>query len=169
KQRRVAEFTASSAGAPVFRRNAQSADRAALHAAGSPPRAIAAWASRIPAGLPEAAARHGIPLIRVEDGFVRSVGLGADFLPPASLVFDAGGMYYDPRSRSDLEVLLGEAEFPPALIERARRLTAQLVAHGVTKYNLAGPAALVDMPADRRRILVPGQVEDDLSVLFGGG
>jgi capsular polysaccharide export protein len=110
-----------------------------------------------------------VPLIRVEDGFVRSVGLGADFLPPASLVFDTGGMYYDPRSRSDLEGVLSEAEFAPALVERAGRLTAQLVARGVTKYNLAGQSPILDMPAGVRRILVPGQVEDDLSVLFGGG
>jgi capsular polysaccharide export protein len=123
----------------------------------------------MPQDLAESAASQGVPLVRVEDGFVRSVGLGADFLPPASLVFDNGGMYYDPRSRSDLEALLGETEFTPALIERARRLSAQLVARGVTKYNLAGQSRLLDMPAEVRRILVPGQVEDDLSVLFGGG
>src|SRR5204862_1586791 len=131
--------------------------------------AIAVWASRMPRGLAEMAGRQGVPLIRVEDGFVRSVGLGAVFLPPASLVFDSGGMYYDPRSRSDLESLLCDAEFTPALIERARRLSAQLVARGVTKYNLAGQAPILDMPVGIRRILVPGQVEDDLSVLFGGG
>jgi capsular polysaccharide export protein len=123
----------------------------------------------MPPGLTEMAGRHRVPLIRVEDGFVRSVGLGADFLPPASLVFDGGGMYYDPRSRSDLENLLAGAEFAPALIERAGRLMAQLVARGVTKYNLAGQVPILDMPAGVRRILVPGQVEDDLSVLFGGG
>jgi capsular polysaccharide export protein len=108
-------------------------------------------------------------LIRVEDGFVRSVGLGADFLPPASLVFDSGGMYYDPRSRSDLDRLLAETQFDAALIERARRLIAQLVSRGVTKYNLGGAAPVWDMPPGARRILVPGQVEDDLSVLYGGG
>ncbi len=169
KRRRVADFVASSAGAPVFRRTAQAAITAARGASGAPPRAIATWASRIPADLPEAAARHGVPLIRVEDGFVRSVGLGADFLPPASLVFDSGGMYYDPRTRSDLETLLRETEFTTALVERADRLIARLVARGVTKYNLAGIAPTLEMPAGRTRILVPGQVEDDLSVLHGGG
>ena len=169
KRRRVADFVASSAGAPVFRRTAQAAITAARGASGAPPRAIAAWASRIPDGLIEAAARHNIPLIRVEDGFVRSVGLGADFLPPASVVFDSGGMYYDPRTRSDLENLLRETEFTPALVERAGRLIAQLVARGVTKYNLAANALTLEMPAGRTRILVPGQVEDDLSVLYGGG
>ena len=169
KRRRVADFLRSTAGTPSFRRTGAGAVAVAQRASGTKPRAIAVWASRLPPGLAELAARQGVPLIRVEDGFVRSVGLGADFLPPASLVFDAGGMYYDPRSRSDLENLLGEAEFAPALIERARRLSAQLVARGVTKYNLAGQAPILDMPPGVRRILVPGQVEHDLSVLFGGG
>jgi capsular polysaccharide export protein len=169
KRRRVADFLRSTAGTPAFRRTAAGAVATARLASATEPRAIAVWASRMPPGLAEMAGRHRVPLIRVEDGFVRSVGLGADFLPPASLVFDGGGMYYDPRSRSDLENLLAGAEFAPALIERAGRLMAQLVAHGVTKYNLAGQAPLIDMPAGVRRILVPGQVEDDLSVLFGGG
>jgi capsular polysaccharide export protein len=169
KRRRVADFLRTTAGTPAFRRTAAGAVAAARRALATEPRAIAVWASRMPPGLGDMAGRQGVPLIRVEDGFVRSVGLGADFLPPASLVFDAGGMYYDPRSRSDLEDLLGEAEFAPALIERAGRLMTQLVSRGVTKYNLAGQAPILDMPAGVRRILVPGQVEDDLSVLFGGG
>src|SRR5205814_728807 len=45
------------------------------------------------------------------------------------------------------------------------RRTAQ---RGVTKYNLAGDPQ-IDLPAGRRSILVPGQVEDDLSVRYGGG
>ena len=169
KRQRVADFLRSTAGTPVFRRSAAAAVAAARRASAAEPRAIAVWASRIPPGLPGLAAREGVPLIRVEDGFVRSVGLGADFLPPASLVFDSGGMYYDPRSRSDLDRLLGETQFDAAQIERARRLIAQLVGRGVTKYNLGGAAPVWDMPPGARRILVPGQVEDDLSVLYGGG
>jgi capsular polysaccharide export protein len=45
-------------------------------------------------GLAEAAEQRGIPLIRVEDGFVRSVGLGSDFIPAASLVLDSRGMAF---------------------------------------------------------------------------
>ena len=70
----------------------------------------------------------GIELVRVEDGFVRSAGLGASFVLPLSLVFDGRGIYYDSRAPSDLEVLLEEGEFPPALLERARRLREKLVA-----------------------------------------
>jgi capsular polysaccharide export protein len=167
KRRRIADFVRSSAGAPVFRRTAGGAVTAALR--GSEPRAIAGWASRLPAGLGEAAAKHGVPLIRVEDGFIRSVGLGSDFLPPASLVFDSRGMYFDPSVPSDLEILLREAEFAPTLVARARRLAAQLVTRGITKYNLAGKGPGIAVPSGRRKILVPGQVEDDLSIELGGG
>jgi capsular polysaccharide export protein len=163
KRRRIGDFVRSSIGDPVFRRTAS---RALAAARGG---SIAGWASRLPVGLAVAAAQQGVPLIRVEDGFIRSVGLGSDFMPPTSLVFDASGMYYDPRTRSDLEILLREAEFAPALVARAQRLAAQLVARGITKYNLADRGPGIVVPPGKRAILVPGQVEDDLSIRFGGG
>ncbi len=171
KRRRVAEFFRSTVGTPIFRRTTKGALRAAGAGSGG---AIAVWASRIPAGLVDATARQKIALIRVEDGFVRSVGLGSDFVPAASLVLDRSGMYYDPDARSDLEQLLLEAEFDAALITRAGKLIDRLVARGVTKYNLAGASAPpLEFPGHevsvRHRILVPGQVEDDLSVRLGGG
>lgn len=165
KRRQVGDFLRSSGGKPAFRRTA----RAALARARSRPEgAVAVWASHAPAGLVEAAARHGVPLIRVEDGFVRSVGLGSDFMPAASLVLDGHGMHFDPNVRSDLERLLRGTEFDAALIERARALIAQLVMRGVTKYNLGRQRFSVEWPPGKRRILVPGQVEDDLSVRLGG-
>lgn len=165
KRRKITAFLRSSAGAPSFRRTTRAALAAARNRSGG---AVAVWASRAPAGLAEAAGRHGIPLIRVEDGFVRSVGLGSDFMPAASLVLDSRGMHFDPSVRSDLELLLVDAEFDAALIERARNLIAQLVTRGVTKYNLGKRGVSVEWPAGKRRILVPGQVEDDLSVRLGG-
>jgi capsular polysaccharide export protein len=162
KRRRVADFLRSSAGVPVFRRDAAAA------VAASRGRAVACWTSRMPAGLEAATKAAGVPLIRVEDGFVRSVGLGSDFLPPASLVLDRRGMYFDPRTPSDLETILRETEFDPPLVARARALADQLVQRGVTKYNLGARARPVDWPPGRRRIVVPGQVEDDLSVMLGG-
>src|SRR5579862_6663236 len=64
----------------------------------------------------------GVSVLRLEDGFLRSVGLGADLIPPVSLVVDRRGMYYDATAPSDLEELLASADFTPALKERARAL-----------------------------------------------
>ena len=166
KRRQVRDFLRSSAGTPAFRRTKNAAIAAARRRPGS---SIAVWVSRAPAGLAQAAEESSIPLLRVEDGFVRSVGLGSDFIPAASLVLDSRGIHFDPSVRSDLERLLAETEFDAALIERARDLIARLVARGITKYNVGDSALPIEWPAGKRRILVPGQVEDDLSVRLGGG
>lgn len=132
--------------------------------------AIAVWASRAPAGFAEFCAERGIPVLWVEDGFIRSAGLGAGYMPAASYTLDPAGPYYDPAIRSGLITLLEEARFDPALLARARRLRERIVAAGVSKYNLGGAApALPPTAQGRKRILVPGQVADDLSVLRGGG
>ena len=94
----------------------------------------------------------------MEDGFLRSVGLGAGFSPALSYVFDESGICSDPAHPSDIETLLSEAEFDAALIERAARLIALIRTSGVTKYNLAPRVPLSEPPAGREVILVPGQV-----------
>ena len=131
--------------------------------------AVAAWASRIPPGLAAELAARGRPLVRVEDGFIRSRGLGSNFLPPCSIVLDRSGQYVDPSAPSDLERILAETEFTPALLDRARRLIARLLDEGVTKYaGAAATPAVVRGAPSRRVVLVPGQVADDLSVRLAG-
>lgn len=118
-----------------------------------------AWANRA-ADVPQAA--------RVEDGFLRSRGLGAQLVPPLSLVADDLGIYYDPTRESRLERLIA-APLPPGGQARAAALIARLRAEAVTKYNLTG-GVLPVIPRDGRRvILVPGQVEDDASIRLGAG
>ncbi|GHE93746.1 capsular polysaccharide biosynthesis protein [Aliiroseovarius zhejiangensis] len=109
------------------------------------------------------------PLLRIEDGFLRSRGLGADLVPPMSLVRDDLGIYYDPTRESRLEHLIAASPtLPDHARDRAERLIARLTATGLGKYNLDRPLpdGLADLP-DGRRILVPGQVEDDASIRLG--
>ncbi|MDO5621367.1 MAG: capsular polysaccharide biosynthesis protein [Paracoccus sp. (in: a-proteobacteria)] len=104
---------------------------------------------------------------RVEDGFLRSKGLGAALTPPLSLVTDRRGIYYDPTRESDLERLIA-APLPPGGEARALSLVQALRAARLTKYNLQGAATLPDT-GGRRVILVPGQVQDDASIRLGAG
>ncbi|MWD27997.1 capsular polysaccharide biosynthesis protein [Aquicoccus sp. SCR17] len=121
-------------------------------------RRVMAWAS---------AAGDWRDAVRVEDGFLRSRGLGAELVPPLSLALDDLGIYYDPSRESRLERLLNAApDLPAHALARAQRLHRALVARGVTKYNTGG--ALPALP-EGHRILVPGQVEDDASITRGGG
>ena len=165
KRRLVRPFLAGTAASCHF---ARSPDRALARAAQRGGR-VCVWASREPADLAAKAAAAGVPVVRVEDGFLRSVGLGSDFLPGASLVFDRRGIYYDPSALSELEEILEFEELDPETLAQARRLRARLIETGVTKYNLGREAPFGFEADPRRRLLVPGQVEDDASVRRGGG
>ncbi|PJX20546.1 beta-3-deoxy-D-manno-oct-2-ulosonic acid transferase [Advenella sp. S44] len=102
----------------------------------------------------------------LEDGFLRSVGLGADLVQPLSWVIDRSGIYYDSGSTSDLENILQASIFDDALRQRARALRERIVAANLTKYNVG--SGRWQRPASATRvILVPGQVETDASIKYG--
>lgn len=103
----------------------------------------------------------------MEDGFIRSVGLGSDLIPPLSLVLDDEGIYFDPRTPSRLESILANENFSPEELEEARVVRRQIIEQGITKYNLEPRRAVAWPSGERRVILVPGQVEDDASIRFG--
>ncbi len=109
-----------------------------------------------------------VSILTVEDGFIRSYGLGADFIPPMSLVFDSRGIYYDSSKESDLEYILNNYPFSEEEIEEAEKIRKLIVERNITKYNIQLEKKL-RINTDRKIILVVGQVEDDESVLFGGG
>jgi capsular polysaccharide export protein len=107
------------------------------------------------------------PTTRIEDGFLRSRGLGATLTPPLSLVADRLGIYYDPRAPSQLEQMIADTvTLRPDQKARAERLRQQVIRAGLTKYNAGQTAAEI---TGTRRILVPGQVEDDASILTAAG
>ncbi|BDW86327.1 capsular polysaccharide biosynthesis protein [Roseicyclus marinus] len=133
-------------------------------------RPVMVWAGRETGGLRRACEGAKRSLHRVEDGFLRSRGLGAELVPPLSLVLDDLGIYYDPSRESRLDRLIAEAAgLDPKRLVRAEKLVARLVALGLTKYNLGGEAPDLSLPEGREVILVPGQVEDDASILLGAG
>ncbi|MCS2609167.1 capsular polysaccharide biosynthesis protein [Halomonas dongshanensis] len=127
---------------------------------------VLVWSSSIDDAFKQRHSGHIDTLWRMEDGFVRSAGLGVDLTRPLSLVIDSKGIYYDPRQPSDLEILLETFDFTPDLLERARHLRERLVGLKLSKYNVPGEREL-DLPSDRHLVLVPGQVESDASIAAG--
>lgn len=125
---------------------------------------VAVWGRRHDAALVKR--QWDGEVVRLEDGFVRSVGLGADLIRPLSWVQDDLGIYYDANVASRLEQLLLGASFDAALIQRAMALKEAILSRGITKYNLAG-AAWRRPERAARVILVPGQVETDASIQYG--
>ena len=103
---------------------------------------------------------------RIEDGFIRSVGLGVHFHTPMSLVCDRVGLYYDATRASELENYINQGECAAGLKTRAAHLIDQIVTLGVTKYNV-GESSVFVPPQDKVVILVIGQVESDASLRYG--
>ena len=124
------------------------------------PAPLAVWGRR-PA--PEGATGR---VIRVEDGFIRSVGLGADLTRPLSWVLDDTGIYFDASAPSRLEDLLQTHAFDAPLLARARKLREAVVSAGITKYNV-GQGEWQPPTQGRPVVLVPGQVESDASIAWG--
>lgn len=128
---------------------------------------IVAWKSRTPRATLTAIATAGCPVAELEDGFIRSSGLGANCVPPLSVILDRSGVYFDPTGPSDLEHILEQETISPSLIQRASALRQRLVEFSISKYG-QGCASITPRHTGRRRVLVTGQVEDDRSMLSGG-
>lgn len=114
-------------------------------------------------------APEGSSAMRVEDGFLRSTGLGAAFHRPLSWVVDDAGIYFDPRSPSRLEQLLNSGDFSANQLAETSELLEFLRKHRLTKYNLTTRATTWDrsQAGGRKIILIPGQVDADASIAFG--
>jgi capsular polysaccharide export protein len=126
------------------------------------------WSSRKSGELARWAEARGLPLWSMEDGFLRSAGLGSDLTAPGSLVLDPDGIYYDPSRPSRLEEILQHGDFSREELARAAELRRQIVASGISKYNLPAREQLcVGARPGQRVLLVPGQVADDASVRLG--
>jgi capsule polysaccharide export protein KpsC/LpsZ len=130
---------------------------------------VIVWGATNPAGLAALIATSGARLVRVEDGFIRSVGLGSDLIPPHSLVLDDCGIYFDATRPSTLERLLMTAPDDPALDTRAATLRSFIVAQALTKYNVESDHPPAWANGARPVVLVPGQVETDASIALGCG
>ena len=107
--------------------------------------------------------------ISVEDGFIRSVGLGGDLYPPLSLLFDKKGIHYDASRVSDLEDQLQNTKVNYNEKMRARNVVDLIIKFKISKYNLrvTENIKLPKNAVNKEIIGVLGQVESDNSIIYG--
>lgn len=111
--------------------------------------------------------------VLLEDGFIRSLGLGVDGSPAFSIVEDDIGIYYDATAPSKLENILNSYNFSAdkKLMDDARRAMSLIVEHNVSKYNNS-----VDVDSsfcekyaltEKLNVLVIAQTAGDASLKYG--
>ncbi|ECL2686005.1 capsular polysaccharide biosynthesis protein [Campylobacter jejuni] len=112
---------------------------------------------------------HFIPKISlVEDGFIRSISLGSDLTRPFSLNVDDKGLYIDPNKASKLEELLQNEIFDENMLNRAKNIIKILLENRFSKYNgLKHENLKINAKIGQKIILIPAQVEDDVSMILG--
>ena len=113
-----------------------------------------------------------LPLLNLEDGFLRSVGLGVSGYPPYSIVYDDIGIYYDTTRPSRLEQLILAAEtMPSETLAQARQAMNFILQHHLSKYNHA-PELSDDhplrSPSKPETVLIIDQTFGDMAIQYGG-
>lgn len=132
--------------------------------------AVAGWGTKESGRRAAKVARKlGVPVLYLEDGFLRSIRPGKTS-PGFSLVVDYEGIYYDSTRPSTLEnILNSDRELLAGIeasVERAKHL---ILAHKLSKYNHAPRLTTRDLrERDRQRVLVVDQTAGDNSVEMGG-
>jgi capsular polysaccharide export protein len=129
---------------------------------------VVRWGGRIPAKTASLiAATRRLPVWYLEDGFLRSVGLGKDLTLPISIQIDDLGMPIDASRPSRLERLIAgageEADVQGTAVREA------IVRNRLSKYNNLPHRAPRFEQTTRRRLLLVDQVAGDVSVPLAQG
>jgi capsular polysaccharide export protein len=102
--------------------------------------------------------------ILLEDGFIRSVGLGVEGYPAFSIVEDDMGMHYDANRFTRIEKILKETNFSNELIEKAKEAIKLIKKYKISKYNLS-PMKLPKL-SSKKKVLVIAQTANDNSLKY---
>lgn len=112
------------------------------------------------------AEKKQLPYIALEDGFLRSLGLGVSGYPPFSMVYDDLGIYYDTIRPSRLERLILDSDFTQETIQQAQTALELICDYQLSKYNHAPNSTREHLP-NKEIILVIDQTFGDMAVKYG--
>jgi capsular polysaccharide export protein len=107
----------------------------------------------------------------LEDGFIRSFGLGVEGSPSFSIVKDDVGVYYDASTQSKLENILNSYDFKSdiELMRRAKEAKELIVKYQISKYNKFEDVDLTYLDDNREKVLIVAQTAGDSSLKYGFG
>ena len=105
----------------------------------------------------------------IEDGFIRSFGLGVNGSPSFSMVKDNIGIYYDATTSSTLEELLNSYNFSKdqSLMKKAKEAKAKILEYKISKYNNFDDINLSYLDTKKEKILIIAQTDGDSSLKYG--
>ncbi len=107
----------------------------------------------------------------LEDGFIRSVGLGVEGSPSFSIVQDDIGIYYDATSPSKLEEILNSYDFKndKELMAIAKKAKQKIIEYKISKYNNFKKIDLSYLDNSKEKVLIIAQTAGDSSLEYGLG
>jgi capsular polysaccharide export protein len=118
------------------------------------------------------AKKHNTSFVLLEDGFIRSLGLGVEGSPSFSIVEDDVGIYYDATTPSKLENILNSYNFQndTKLMDRAQEAIKLIQKYNISKYNSA-PNIKDEFFQDdkKKKVLIIAQTAGDASLEYGLG
>ena len=126
---------------------------------------VVIWGYSLPENLYQYLIETKIKVLYMEDGFLRSNGLGVLKNLPSSFVLDDLTPFFNPEKPSRLELLLNESN-----ISNNKKLESELQSiteRQLTKYSFKSDTKAINLRTGRDNLLVVGQVEDDMSIKLG--
>ena len=105
----------------------------------------------------------------LEDGFIRSIGLGVEGAKSLSIVKDDIGIYYDATAPSRLENILNSYDFKSNidLMSLAKRAKKKILEYKISKYNSFQKIDLEFLDTKEDNILIIAQTYNDSSLKYG--
>ena len=106
----------------------------------------------------------------LEDGFIRSVGLGVHGYYAFSIVEDDAGMHYDASKETRIEKILKTYDFKndEKLLQSAHDAIELIKKYKISKYNLS-PLTLPESvkKSKKKKVLIIAQTAGDNSLIYG--
>lgn len=132
---------------------------------------VFSWGYKLPRFAIKYFKKIGKKVYFVEDGFIRSIGLGSSKEPPLSITVDSSAVHFDAKKKSDLESILSSYDFrkDTKLMNRAKSNIETIVKYGISKYNCYSKVDVneLEISSFKKNILIVAQVQSDDSIKYG--